>query len=237
MGYVIPYKYLKFLAVIPGWFVGDFIGAIASFFLVKEIIDNRTDVDILELLLLKLASLLIKADGIVDPKEVTFVRNFFIGKFGRQKSDALFKELKSSDRVPNNLDFIIDKMRSLMQPRQYYAVMQFLFAIAVSDDDFAIEEEEFIYKVGKKFGFSTAKLNEIKGQFIRSTRKNETSRTRALNILGLKATATQEDIKKAYRSLAKEYHPDKLVGVSEGVKKISEEKFREINQAYEYLIK
>ena len=56
-------------------------------------------------------------------------------------------------------------------------------------------------------------------------------------VLGVAKGSSEADIKKAYRSLAKEYHPDKLVGVSEGVKKISEEKFREINEAYEYLIK
>jgi DnaJ like chaperone protein len=42
-------------------------------------------------------------------------------------------------------------------------------------------------------------------------------------------------IKKAFRRLAKEYHPDKLVGVNETIKKIAEEKFREIREAYDYL--
>ena len=46
-----------------------------------------------------------------------------------------------------------------------------------------------------------------------------------------------EEIKAAYRKLAKEYHPDRLVGVSDVVKKIAEEKFKEVSEAYEYLIK
>ncbi|MDC1402121.1 DnaJ domain-containing protein [Flavobacteriaceae bacterium] len=56
-------------------------------------------------------------------------------------------------------------------------------------------------------------------------------------MLGLKASATKEEIKAAYRRLAKEYHPDKLSGVSEVVKKIAEEKFKEVSDAYNYLIK
>lgn len=48
-------------------------------------------------------------------------------------------------------------------------------------------------------------------------------------VLGLKKTATEEDIKKAYRKLAKKYHPD--VNKEAG----AEEKFKEINEAYEIL--
>jgi curved DNA-binding protein CbpA len=51
----------------------------------------------------------------------------------------------------------------------------------------------------------------------------------------LSGNPTQEEIKKAFRRLAKEYHPDKLVGVNETIKKIAEEKFREIREAYDYL--
>ena len=56
-------------------------------------------------------------------------------------------------------------------------------------------------------------------------------------LLGLKKGATKDDIKAAYRRLAKTYHPDKLSGVDDAIKKIAEEKFREIKDAYENLIK
>ena len=55
--------------------------------------------------------------------------------------------------------------------------------------------------------------------------------------LGLDPKASKDEIKKAFRSLAKEYHPDKLVGVNQTIKKIAEDKFREIREAYDYLIK
>ncbi len=51
-------------------------------------------------------------------------------------------------------------------------------------------------------------------------------------ILGVNKSATQDDIKKAYRKLARKYHPDK---VSKGEKKQAEEKFKEISEAYEIL--
>lgn len=237
MPYLIPYKYLKYLSVIPGWYLGGVIGAISSYFLVQELIDNKTSVTTFELLLLRLAELLIKADGVVEKSEVLFVREFFIKKFGQRKSEILFKELKKSTTIPNDLESVVSLLRSKMEPSQYYGVLVFMFALALSDGHFAFEEERFIYKVGKGLGFSLDKINEMKAQFIKPKRANVTERTKRLNLLGLKATASREEIKTAYRRLAKEYHPDRLVGVSDVVKKIAEEKFKEVSEAYEYLIK
>jgi DnaJ-class molecular chaperone len=49
-------------------------------------------------------------------------------------------------------------------------------------------------------------------------------------ILGLQKSATDEEIKKAYRKLAMKYHPDRKPG-----DKIAEEKFKEMKEAYEHL--
>jgi len=51
------------------------------------------------------------------------------------------------------------------------------------------------------------------------------------DILGVKKTATEEEMKKAYRALAMKYHPDR----NPGNKKESEDRFKEINEAYAVL--
>ncbi len=54
-------------------------------------------------------------------------------------------------------------------------------------------------------------------------------------MLGLDSSATDDEVKKAYRSLAKKYHPDKVEGMGEEVKKASADQFRKINEAYEQI--
>ena len=61
------------------------------------------------------------------------------------------------------------------------------------------------------------------------------NRSRYYRILGVKDGASQEEIKKAYRQLAKEHHPDKFVNASDSEKKFHESKMKEINEAYENL--
>ena len=56
-------------------------------------------------------------------------------------------------------------------------------------------------------------------------------------ILEIDSNATNEQIKKAYRKMAIKYHPDKLQGVSDDIKKLAQEKFLKVKEAYEEIMK
>jgi DnaJ like chaperone protein len=60
---------------------------------------------------------------------------------------------------------------------------------------------------------------------------------RAYKILEIDKTATVAEIKKAYRTMVKKYHPDKLIDMDEAYKKGAEHKFREVQESYERLQK
>lgn len=59
--------------------------------------------------------------------------------------------------------------------------------------------------------------------------------TNPYEVLGIKEGSSKEEIKKAYRELAKKYHPDQYG--NNPLKDLAEEKMRELNEAYDYLMK
>ena len=54
-------------------------------------------------------------------------------------------------------------------------------------------------------------------------------------VLGVSENASQEEIRKAYLTLVKKYHPDRYT--DEAMKELANEKLKEVNQAYEMLVK
>jgi len=240
MGYVFDYKYYKWAALIPGWILGDFIGAIAAFLLVREMMMGKEGEITYELALLKISSLLIKADGSVDSNEIQLVQSYFRNTLGLSKSNKLFRELKTRTVIPSDVNSLTQIIKKRINPAKYYAIIQFLYGLSAVDGVISKSEEEFIFNVGFVFGFTTERLDSIKNQFIKTksrSKKYDQKTMQYLGVLGLKGGASMQEIKSAYRTLAKEYHPDKLAGMSDGIKNLAKEKFQLIQESYEYLNK
>ena len=56
-------------------------------------------------------------------------------------------------------------------------------------------------------------------------------------VLGIRPTATDDEVKAAYRRLALKHHPDRVATLGDDVKRAAEEKFQQINQAKETIYK
>jgi len=59
----------------------------------------------------------------------------------------------------------------------------------------------------------------------------------AYKILEIEKAVSDDEVKKAYRKMAKKYHPDKVITNNEAIKKGAEEKFKEVQRAYEQIQK
>jgi len=122
--------------------------------------------------------------------------------------------------------------------------------MAFSDGHLSEEEKLLLQKVSKQLGISKthfifilkryqAEFNFRKGQQKSSKQEptNKMGRKQALEVLGLSDSANEKEIKKAYRKLMSQHHPDKLVsqGLPEHMMEIAKRKSQDIQAAYEYL--
>jgi hypothetical protein len=90
-------------------------------------------------------------------------------------------------------------------------------------------------------GYATAVLAERPSQ-AKTNKANDGARAsnrpktenEYARVLGLKGKVTREEIRKKYRDLAKQYHPDRVADLGPELKEIAEKKMKEINQAYEF---
>jgi DnaJ-domain-containing protein 1 len=63
------------------------------------------------------------------------------------------------------------------------------------------------------------------------------NKSKYYKILNIPLSSTLEEVKKAYRNLIKQHHPDKFMNASQDEKKYHEKKMKEINEAYDYIVK
>ena len=174
--YIFDYKYYKWFALIPGWTLGGFIGAIASFLLVRELMLNKENEVGLELALLKIASLLIKSDGSVDRSEVNLVQTFFRKTYGVSKANKLFKDLKSRSDIPTDISSLTEIIKNKLNPSKHYSIIQFLFSLSAIDGVISNAEIEFIYSFGYSLGYTADRLDLIKNQFIKSKQQSKSKK-------------------------------------------------------------
>ena len=125
-----------------------------------------------------------------------------------------------------------------MQVNQYMnyssklELLHLLFDIAYADDEIHSSELNAIKRIAEIFRIDRLDFESLNAPYMK-----QVDRDWAYKSLEIEATATDEEIKKAYRRMAMKYHPDKVHDLGEDVKKSATEKFRSINEAYESLKK
>jgi len=180
--------------------------------------------------LLVLAAAVMKADKKILKSELEFVKKFLINNFGQDTAtDAtlLLRDLLKKD-IPVNQ--VCDQIKMHMEYHARIQLLHFLYGIAQADGHVSEDEVIKIQEIAYFLNISSEDISSIKNMFYKDINS-------AYKILGIKQNATIQEIKKAYRKKAIEYHPDKVEHLGEDIRKGAEEKFKKMNKAYEQLKK
>ena len=184
-----------------------------------------------ELKLLSLASIVIKADGTVNQKELDFVRQYFVQAYGKDHANATFKVFNEQIKKQElSSQTICSFLKQRMRYESRLQILHFLFSISKADGHVSEAEVNEINSISGFLGINHRDFESIKAMFF----SNPDS---AYKILEIDRSANASDIKKAYRAMVKKYHPDKLQHMDEVYQKGAEEKFRKVQEAYEQIQK
>jgi len=184
-----------------------------------------------EISLLVLAAYVIKADGKVDKRELSFVREQFNRMFGAQRANESFKVFKhiiDAKDVP--LRQVCMQIDQHLPHAQRLQLIHFLYGISMADGHIDASEVSIIEKIGAYLVINPKDLASIKAMFYKDAKQH-------YKILEIDDNATDAELKKAYRKMAMKYHPDKLNGLSDALKKTGGEKFLKVKEAFEAIKK
>ena len=183
-----------------------------------------------EVSLLILASVIIKADGKQDQKELDFVRQQFLNMYGKERANHTFRLFKNINKQEIPLRQVCLQIKQMMDHASRLQLLHFLFGIAKADGMVTDNEVNQIVTMSGYLGISQKDYESIKAMFYNSS-------DNAYKILEISKSAGVDEIKSAYRKMAKKYHPDKVRHLGKEHQEGAEEKFRQVQQAYEQLQK
>ena len=232
---ILGYSFLRFPGAVLGFLVGSFIDNLSSNkgggarTVFSDFARQTVSPADFELNLLSLCSIVIKADGQASQRELDYVRQYFISTYGKEKANAIFRTFND---VIKKREVSAQRICSYLNQRTRYEVrlqlIHFLFGIAQADGQVSQSE---VSKIRELAGYLRVGLNDfesIMAMFIKSA-------DNAYKILEIQRSASDDEVKKAYRTMAKKYHPDKVITENEAIKKGAEEKFKEVQKAYEVI--
>jgi len=184
-----------------------------------------------------------KADGRVTPDEIASCNNIMaqmqLDEQQRETAMRLFNEGKKPD-FP--LDKILAQFKKECHRRKnlIQVFLEIQIATAMADGHLHKNETKLIHHIGIQLGIPKAEIDRLFhfGQHHAATTPKQ-ALSEAYKLLGVTRGSTDAEIKKAYRRLMSQHHPDKLIskGLPEEMIKLATEQTTEIKLAYEQIKK
>ena len=236
---------------ISGLLIGALLGHMVDRFIAGFIGVSKTQHAFFDALFACLGHLS-KADGRVTPHEIQMVESLMaqmqITGDHRQRAIRLFNQGKQAEfRLDEALQPFVQASVVRMDLRQMFT--EILVEAAFSSGSVSPEESAILERVATRLRIPgpvfAAMMNARggagagggQGGSRRAAGRPLQSIEQSFAQLGLKPSASDADVKKAYRKLVSQYHPDKLVsrGLPEEMMEMAKTRVREINKAYEHI--
>ena len=189
---------------------------------------------------------LAKADGRVSESEIAVARNIMAQM---QLNESQRKAAKGLFNTGKQLDFPLDEALQQLKVECHHrtTLLQMFLEIqvqaALADGRMHGAERRVLGRISDQLGFPPGFVDEVL-RFVRGTShggdagravRQGISIKDAYDILGVERSVSDTDLKRAYRRLMNQHHPDKLVakGLPEEMMKIATEKTQQIQKAYD----
>ena len=185
-----------------------------------------------------------KADGHVSAQEIAAAKSIMaqmqLSAEQRKAAIQFFDQGKAAD-FP--LEDILHQFKKECHGRRNLIQMfvEIQIATALADGKVDDNEKHVLYTIGKILGFSRSQIDHLFNMANAQQASDSNSLTlgQAYKILGIDKSSSQAEVKKAYRRLMSQHHPDKLVakGLPDEMIQLATEKTQEIRKAYDLIKK
>ena len=180
--------------------------------------------------LLVLSAAVMKADQKVVRSELDYVRGFFINQFGPEEGNRLIQMLQEILKQDIQVEEVSRQVGQYTDYAVRLQLVHYLFGIAAADNNYHPDEVNVIETIAAGMGVSSSDFTSIRAMFIKSV-------SWAYDVLEITSSASDDEVKKAYREMAKKHHPDKVAHLGEDIRKAATEKFQKVSAAYEEIKK
>ncbi|MBI3235427.1 MAG: DnaJ domain-containing protein, partial [Bacteroidetes bacterium] len=163
-----------------------------------------------------------------------YVKEFFKQQFGIKKTEERLLVLRDLLKQDFAIKDVCIQIKSRIDHASRLQMLHFLFGLAAADGELAAAEIEMIKNIAYWLGISANDFESIKAMF---TKHSNTSVEWAYTILEVSESASDDELKKAYRKMAVKFHPDKVSHLGEEYQKDATEKFKKVQEAWESIKK
>lgn len=249
VGALIGFYFFGIFGAFIGFFLGSIVDRYSAYGIggVNPLSSAHRQAVFLETVFILMGKLA-KADGHISKDEIAYVEQF-IQKLGmsaehRQQAIALFKRGAAAgfDFAPNLGQFmaVCGHTHSLKQ-----MLLVYLIVMALSDGRIDSAEERLLIDIAHHLGYDQAAFRRMldmvlnQSHFAGGQAASATALDDAYKALGVSSESSDQEVKRAYRKLMSQYHPDKLMGqgVPEDMIAVATEQAKEVQVAYDLITK